>query len=163
MPFITLEKPGVESARRGKLQSSLTGQPAGLGPHCAGAGAAPKAPSAAPKAPSAARKIQPQARSRRPQVGGARGCLGFPERPRGVRTSPPTPTQEAGLSPRHWHTYGVLTARAHKRQPTQEEGPGPLCPRLVRLYLMMHLALLFRVDIAELGQDGQQVDVADKW
>ena len=55
----------------------------------------------------------------------------------------PYPTQEAGLSPRHWHTYGVPTARAHKRQPTQEEGPGPLCPRLVRLYLMIHLALLF--------------------
>ena len=41
-------------------------------------------------APSAARKIQPQAWSRRRQVGGARGCLGFPQRPRGVRTSPPT-------------------------------------------------------------------------
>ena len=40
MPLITLEKPGVES----KPQSSPTGQPAGLGPDCAGAGAAPRRP-----------------------------------------------------------------------------------------------------------------------
>lgn len=33
---------------------------------------------------------------------------------------------------------GVPTARAHKRQPTREEGPGPLCPRL---YLMIHEAV----------------------
>lgn len=140
-----LEKPGVESARGGKLPSSPTGQLAGLGPHCAGEGAAARR-----------RQLQRKSPRRRDSAGirwvrlaagwASHSCLAE------LRTSPPTPTRKRASLHAIGTRRGVPTARAHKRQPTQEEGPGLLCPRLVRLYLMIHLALLFRVDIGELGQ-----------
>ena len=159
MPLIMLEKPGVESARGGKLPSSPTGQLAGLGPHCAGEGAAARR-----------RQLQRKSPRRRDSAGirwvrlaagwASHSCLAE------LRTSPPTPTRKRASLHAIGTRRGVPTARAHKRQPTQGEGPGPGPGPLSEAGQAVPRdtpGSAFSRRHRGTRPDGQQVDVADKW
>ena len=110
-------------------------------------------------------RIPPSFRGRR--VGGAHGWAGLSFPP------PPAVAPPEDLVPWHrkracFHSAGArsrvpITGTHEHRTPPSSPAPGRKARALRRLYLAVHLALLFHVDMGEFGRGSQWVDVADKW